>query len=79
MIKTTNFWSGNINFENYENARENKIKNVPTIDLNNIIMSENIQEPNNDDMKINEDEIDEIIRKGTKKNLRVKILEKKKR
>ena len=42
-------------------------------------MIENIQERNDDDMKIEEDEIDEIIRKLMKRkiNLQVKILEKK--
>ena len=42
-----------------------KFKQQP--DLNNIVLSKNIQEPNNDDMKPAEDQIDKIIRKGTKR------------
>ena len=46
---------------------ENKIENVWLIDLNDIVMSENIQEPKDDHMTIKEDKIDKIIRKGIKR------------
>lgn len=57
----------NIQYENYENRRENNVENVQLIDLNNIVMSKNIHNPNNDDMKIKEDEIDETMRKEWKR------------
>ena len=46
---------------------ENNVENVQLIDLNNIVTSKNIHDPNNDDMKIKEDEIDEIKRKEWKR------------
>lgn len=54
---------GNINYENYQNAPERKHENVRRpIHLNDIVMEMNIQETNDDDMKIEEDKIDEIKR-----------------
>ena len=54
---------GNINYENYQNAPERKHENVRRpIHLNDIVMETNIQEPNDDDMKIEKDKIDEIKR-----------------
>lgn len=45
---------------------ENEVKNVQPTDLSDIVVSENIQEPNSNDMKIKEGKIDKIKRKGTK-------------
>ena len=44
---------------------ENEVKNVQPTDLIDIVVSENIQEPNSNDMKIKEGKIDKIKRKGT--------------
>ena len=45
---------------------ENEVKNVQPTDLSDIVVSENIQEPSSNDMKIKEGKIDKIKRKGTK-------------
>lgn len=45
---------------------ENEVKNVQPTDLSDIVVSENIYEPNSNDMKIKEGKIDKIKRKGTK-------------
>ena len=61
------FLPDNIQYENYKNRMENNVENVQLIDLNNIVTSKNIHDPNNDDMKIKEGEIDEIMRKEWKR------------
>lgn len=66
--------------ENYENAPERKTKNVQQpIDLNDIVMQVTIQKPNDDEIKTEQDKIDEIIRKRGKEEITLqrKLSEKK--
>ena len=66
--------------ENHENAPERKTKNVQQpIDLNDIVMQVTIQEPNDDEIKTEQDKIDEIIRKRGKEEITLqrKLSEKK--
>ena len=66
--------------ENYEKASERKTKNVQQpIDLNDIVMQVTIQKPNEDEIKTEQDKIDEIIRKRGKEEITLprKLSEKK--